>query len=530
MQKESDTGNIEYKLRLSRKDDTTVYHISNQMRYRTSEGDGEALYMIGVKDDGTVEGINDEDYKETFDILSQAAKLAECSLTLLNTETVDDKKIYEFLLRENNNQHYNEIRVACGGSVDSGKSSLLGVLLSGQNDNGRGLSRLNVFNFQHEITSGRTSSITQHILGFDSIGNVVNYGDCLGRKKTWPEIVKRSSKIVTLIDLCGHEKYLKTTITGLTSQYPDLCFIVVGANMGLTRITKEHIFLCLSLSIPFVIIVTKIDICEKRENIFRENVKEIKNLIKIGGIRRLPLDIKDTQTVSLAIKNINNFSIVPIFYVSNVTGQGIPYLLKFLNLYSKNKKESNTEHTEFHVDQTFHVAGVGLVVGGQLVKGKIKVGDRLLFGPNNGVFTSVQVKSIHCKRVAVDSVPARRYVCLGIKKVDNLNIVRGMVGIYSKPYQVTEFEAEIMVLKTHSTTIKKGYQPILHCSSIRQTAEIIEIKGDNILKTGDKTIVKLRFCYKPEYINIDSKILLAEGKIKIIGKVTKIYPEPVNIV
>ena len=48
------------------------------------------------------------------------------------------------------------------------------------------------------------------------------------------------SKIITFFDLCGHEKYLKTTILGLTSQFPDLTFILVGGNMGITKITKEQ--------------------------------------------------------------------------------------------------------------------------------------------------------------------------------------------------------------------------------------------------------------------------------------------------
>ena len=35
-----------------------------------------------------------------------------------------------------------------------------------------------------------------------------------------------------MIDLCGHERYLKTTIFGMTGMMPDLALVVVGANMG----------------------------------------------------------------------------------------------------------------------------------------------------------------------------------------------------------------------------------------------------------------------------------------------------------
>ena len=65
-----------------------------------------------------------------------------------------------------------DIRVACLGNVDAGKSTLLGVLSSGDLDNGRGRARLNMFRHLHEIQTGRTSSISHEILAFDSDGEV----------------------------------------------------------------------------------------------------------------------------------------------------------------------------------------------------------------------------------------------------------------------------------------------------------------------------------------------------------------------
>ncbi len=59
------------------------------------------------------------------------------------------------------------------GNVDVGKSTLLGVLTHDEFDNGRGRARLNLFRHLHEIQSGRTSSISHEILGFDSKGEVL---------------------------------------------------------------------------------------------------------------------------------------------------------------------------------------------------------------------------------------------------------------------------------------------------------------------------------------------------------------------
>lgn len=34
--------------------------------------------------------------------------------------------------------------------------------------------------------------------------------------------------------MCGHEKYLKTTMFGLLGMLPDYAMVTVGANMGLS--------------------------------------------------------------------------------------------------------------------------------------------------------------------------------------------------------------------------------------------------------------------------------------------------------
>lgn len=61
-----------------------------------------------------------------------------------------------------------QITVAVMGNVDVGKSTLLGVLIQGELDDGRGKARLNMLRHLHEIQSGRTSSINHELLGFDS--------------------------------------------------------------------------------------------------------------------------------------------------------------------------------------------------------------------------------------------------------------------------------------------------------------------------------------------------------------------------
>ena len=65
------------------------------------------------------------------------------------------------------------VRIAVAGNVDSGKSTLVGVLTKGLVDDGRGSARLRVFNYPHEVENGRTSSVAQEIMGFNPLGEQV---------------------------------------------------------------------------------------------------------------------------------------------------------------------------------------------------------------------------------------------------------------------------------------------------------------------------------------------------------------------
>jgi GTPase len=445
-------------------------------------------------------------------------------------QILPDQKYYGFELDGNK-------KYLCENLIVSHNSSFLGVLTTGKNDDGRGSARLSVFNFKHEVSSGRTSSIAHHILGFDDKGGVTNYGSL--HQKGWPDIVKDSSKIISFFDLCGHQKYIKTTILGLTSSFPDLCFIMIGANMGITRMTQEHIFLCVTMGIPFSIVITKIDICNTRKNILEETVQSINKLLKMPGLRRIPYKVNTSDDIIICAKNIQSESIVPIFHVSNVTGNGVDNVKMFLNILGKNPKNINTSRdVEYYVDTTFTVPGAGTVVGGHLVSGSINVGDALLIGPNNGKYEKIYIRSIQCKKVTVQSVNYGSYVCLGLKKIERKHIRRGNVilSIQNDPLAVLEFKATITILKSHSTTIRTGYEPIIHAYTMRQSAKIINISNkinarqnsmsgapegidDNVLRTGDKATATFRFMHHPEYLKPGSRILMSEGMVKVIGVV-----------
>ena len=54
---EKDEGNIEYKLKLTNLSTDRINCLITQMKYRLNEGSGEAIYEIGIRDNGIIEGI-----------------------------------------------------------------------------------------------------------------------------------------------------------------------------------------------------------------------------------------------------------------------------------------------------------------------------------------------------------------------------------------------------------------------------------------------------------------------------------------
>ncbi|HUU77166.1 MAG TPA: GTP-binding protein [candidate division Zixibacteria bacterium] len=519
---ESEEGNVEYKLKLIDPTATRFEHLVTQMKFRLQEGQGEAIYEIGVEDNGFPKGISEIELKNSIETIKQMAEKLKADITILRERDGDSGKVAEVLVRTLADEEFLEIRIAVAGNVDSGKSTLVGVLTRGNLDNGRGLARINVFRHKHEIETGRTSSISQQILGFNSKGEIVN-PQALG-SQSWTRIIEESSKVLTFIDLGGHEKYLKTTLYGLTGHMPDYVLLVIGANMGIVGMTKEHLGIAMALKVPVIIIITKIDICP--EHILKKTMDELTKLLKLPGANKIPIQIRNDDDVLVSAKNLISGRIAPIFQVSNVTGENLDLLRKFLNIIPVNKKweEEFNKPIEFHIDETFSVTGVGTVVAGTLIGGTVSIDDVLELGPDeNGRFKEVKVKSIHNKRLPVKTVIAGQTATFALRRIQRSAIRKGMVLLDSntKPLVSKDFEAEILILY-HSTTIQENYQAVVHCGTIRQTAKIIEM-DKKVIRTGDKAIVKFRFLYNPEYLKEGTKIIFREGRTKGIGQITKVF-------
>lgn len=307
-------------------------------------------------------GLDEVDFSKSILNLDQiCSKINADYLQLnssLNTSNKKDKKYSAFFLirRRMPEDDFNEIRVSVLGNVDVGKSTLLSVLTHGQLDDGRGLARQKLFRHKHEIESGRTSSVGNDILGFDSKGNIVNQPSPHSNNLNWTQICSQSSKLISFLDLCGHEKYLKTTIFAMTGLIPNFCMLVIGSNSGIIGTTKEHLGLSLSLKVPFFIVLTKIDSTPK--NVLEQNLKVLLKILKSSLVRKSPIMIQTMDDVLLAANNFATSKLCPIFQISCVTGKNLDNLRMFLNLLSPKKEASlDNEPAEFQIDEKYTVSG-----------------------------------------------------------------------------------------------------------------------------------------------------------------------------
>ncbi|XP_034407444.1 GTP-binding protein 1-like isoform X2 [Cyclopterus lumpus] len=492
------------------------------LRQQVDEGCGETIYVVGMGSDGGDYGLDAKDMEASVATVRSLCEQIEADLILLRERMDAGGRIRDYLIRRRvGEQDFLEVRVAVVGNVDAGKSTLLGVLTHGELDNGRGFARQKLFRHKHEMESGRTSSVGNDILGFDQEGQVVNKPDSHGGGLDWTKICEKSSKVITFIDLAGHEKYLKTTVFGMTGHLPDFCMLMVGSNAGIVGMTKEHLGLALALNVPVFVVVTKIDMCPA--NILQETLKLLQRLLKSPGCRKIPVLVQNTDDVIVTASNFSSERMCPIFQISNVTGENMELLKMFLNLLSSRTNFNNDEPAEFQIDDTYSVPGVGTVVSGTTLRGMIRLNDTLLLGPDPlGTFIPITVKSIHRKRMPVKEVRGGQTASFALKKIKRSSIRKGMVMVSPKlmPQATWEFEAEILVLH-HPTTISPRYQAMVHCGSIRQTATILTMNKD-CLRTGDKAAVHFRFIKTPEYLHCDHKLVFREGRTKAVGTITKL--------
>uniref|UniRef100_A0A7S2IQL1 Tr-type G domain-containing protein n=1 Tax=Zooxanthella nutricula TaxID=1333877 RepID=A0A7S2IQL1_9DINO len=311
--------------------------------------------------------------------------------------------------------------------------------------------------------------------------------------------------------------------------------IVVNANAGFQRMSREHLGIALALNIPIVIVVTKIDVAP--QNVFEDNLNMLCRMLRSNAVKRPPVLVRTEDDLQEAAERHEKDKACPIFCVSNVTGEGLGPLRRFVHGMRPRLLESGlfgppAAPAEIHIDCVYSVTGVGIVASGLIRAGRVRPNQQLLLGPDKAnQFKPVLVRSIHYKRVqaeVVESGQAATFSLRSLVKRDTLRKTtfrKGMVLVDASlnPCGTRYFRAEVVILH-HATTIRRGYQAYIHCGIIRQAAAVHSLSQE-LLRTGDRAVVVFRFMYHPEYLVSGATLLFREGRTKGLGKVLECMDE-----
>ena len=504
---EYDYGNIEYKLKLCDVNLERIVQLTSQMNCRLGEGSGECYYVIGVEDNGNALGISKEELEISLSVINTIAINLGCTTKL--SKLIEGQKglIAEMYIKKQEENLANKIEINIGvlGEEGTGKSTLIGVLITGILDNGKGLARKGVFRHRHELLCGKTSSFSHQILGFDEKGELTNYGDLM--KPSLGQIVSKSTKIINFYDMAGTTKtFHRTTLTTLSNEYLDYLLFVISAKEVMTKKAEDLLRFIYNINLPIITIINKIDlISEKELNEVIHKYKEIIIELNLGKVLQI---IKDDKDIAL-FSPMEEKDILLTFLVSTLTWQGGLTLFKnFLSVLPKHrinekKMDINLEKLEFDIHEIIYKE-TNVIVKGIVSSGKLRINSKYFLGPDPaGNFKIVEVTDIHCKKVDVSYTYKGQYCDASIKSLGPINkltrddVKKGMLllDLKNTPIASRLFEIELWTIDNTTKTLKSTYQPILIIKHIRQGVkiknpdELFFFLNDNINKNDLENLV-----------------------------------------
>ena len=520
---EYDYGNVEYKLKLCDVTVKRIQELTSQMNYRLREGSGECYYEIGVEDNGNTLGISKRELEISLNVINTIANNLGCKTKIMKLIQGKEGLIAEMYIKKQEDDLLNKIEITIGvlGEGGTGKSTIIGVLINGVLDNGKGLARTNVFRHKHEILCGKTSSFSHQILGFDEEGKLTNYGDLL--KPSLSQIVSKSTKIINFYDMAGGNKtFNKSTLSTLSKEYLDYLLFVISAKDEITKKTEDLLRLIYNIDLPVIAIINKIDLVSDSE--LEKTVRKYKETIK--KLKKIPIIIKNDEDVALFSRSMEEKEILVTFLVSTLTFNGGLNLFKnFLKslpklnetIYKNDKlkqkqKELELEKMEFDIHEIIHKEN-NAILSGIVSSGKLRTNSKCFLGPDiSGNFIKVEVCDIHCKKVSVSYSFKGQYCSVCIKSLGKINtltkenVKKGMYLLDTRitPIASRLFEIEVWTIDDTTRTLKNTYQPILNIKHVRQGVKIKNPDEIFLFLSDNKRINDLEKIIENDEINLSN--------------------------
>jgi selenocysteine-specific elongation factor len=217
------------------------------------------------------------------------------------------------------------------------------------------------------------------------------------------ELTLPSGRRLSVVDVPGHERFVKTMVAGATGI--DLFLLVVAADDGVMPQTREHLRIIELLGIPAgVVALTKVDMVDRDlADLARADAEEFLESTRYAGS--------------------------PIAMVSGVTGEGLPELLSELDrLGARVPPRLAYPATRMPVDRVFSLRGIGTVVTGTLWSGTLSAEDVVaVLPPRQGGsdLDEVRVRSIQVHDHDVAVAAGGQRVALNLTGVARQEVDRG---------------------------------------------------------------------------------------------------------
>ncbi|EEY68567.1 GTP-binding protein, putative [Phytophthora infestans T30-4] len=510
---EVEKGNVEYKQQLLEPSPDRLRQLTTQMHWRLNEGRGTAFYEVGVKENGEVLGLAEDVMLRSLGTLARMCRVVNAEMSLSRFRAGRDashKAVRIQVTRVLQHNATKRLRVSLIGDFESGKSTLVGVLTRGCLDDGAGLARMQVCRHRHELENGCTSSVSEHTIAVAADGHfrctelpTCNFGDNDEDTET-EKPRKQQESFITLSDLAGHKKYLKSTASGLAGQFPDYAMLVVDAVRGVRDMTREHLKIATALNVAIFVVVTKTDLVTDER--IQQCLVEVADLLK---------------------------AFLPVFQISNVDGIGLDVLQAYLAMLEPERLWATKAKTpaEFQVTQAYDIEDAGTTVTGLVHAGTLCVGEQMLLGPDaDGQFCEVAVESIEVQHKAAQSLSAGETGAVLIRFLATApplhRLRKGTMLVHPsvRPMATRQFDAELHFLPD-ARAFRENFEAVIHTGQVRQMAKIVRLTSSSPTKLQPATTMcRFEFMYWPEYIRPDLPLVLREGKTQAVGRVVRAVP------
>lgn len=278
-------------------------------------------------------------------------------------------------------------------------------------------------------------------------------------------LILPSGKRIAIIDVPGHEKFVKHMLAGVGGI--DIVMMIIAADEGVMPQTKEHLNIIDLLHIPNgIIVITKADLVDEEWlQLVMEEVREA------------------VQGTVLAE--------APMVAVSSTKKQGLDTLLDLLET-SVNAVEPKSHVGPFRmaVDRVFSRTGFGTVVTGTLISGLVGLGDVVQLLPDG---KEVRVRTIQVHGHKEEQAMAGQRVALNLSGIEVEEIDRGSVlaqkGAFVGAFRI---DAYLELLADADKNLENRQRIRFHLGTKESLGRVTLLDRDE-LKPGEGTFVQIVF-------------------------------------